>query len=75
MKTIKLEHIKIIGSETFPDRAFNWQKDEDWFNITFEIPKKQFPEIQKFLECEVPITAKPFYHTFDLILNKYYRKK
>jgi len=75
MKTIELNNIHIIGSELFPDRAYNWREKTQWYNITYDIPTSEIEKLGNFIQCEVPVEAKPNYHTFDLILKKFYRGK
>jgi len=66
VNSIKLANIKVIGRQLFPDQDYNWKEKTDWFEITFEIPKDEINNLDKFLE---PTAKTP--DIYDLILNKY----
>lgn len=66
MNELQLGKINVIGRQLFPDRAFNWKKKTDWFEITFEILKEHIPKLDEFLE---PTSKTP--DKYDLILRKF----
>ena len=70
IKTFQLKKIGIVGSETFPDRAFSWKEPTDWVSITFEVNKEDIKKIHDFINNKAKKSKK-----YDLIIVKYPLRK